>query len=119
MYNWYRRSSVCYCSRSRSMQRSWWFRKDWSVQELLTPDNSEFYDQNWHYVGDKSDLANQISAVAGIDHQYMTEWDSVSRASIAACMSWASRRHTNRLRDDTYCLMGLFKGNMPLLYGGG
>lgn len=34
-------------------------------------------------------------------------------------MSWASKRQTTRPEDEGYCLMGLFRVHMPLLYGEG
>jgi hypothetical protein len=34
-------------------------------------------------------------------------------------MSWASHRETSRVEDITFCLLGLFDVNMPLLYGEG
>jgi hypothetical protein len=34
-------------------------------------------------------------------------------------MSWASRRQTTRAEDKSYCLLGIFNINMPLLYGEG
>jgi len=38
---------------------------------------------------------------------------------VADRMSWASNRVTTRLEDKAYCLLGIFKVNMPLLYGEG
>lgn len=139
MYTWYRRSSVCYVylsdfsipSNARgpggvqsdtfmdNFKSCRWFRRGWTLQELLAPFNVEFYDKDWRYLGDKSNLAHQISAATGIDQLYITDWDSVSEASVAARMSWASARQTTRLEDEAYCLMGLFDVNMPLLYGEG
>ena len=39
--------------------------------------------------------------------------------SVARRMSWASRRTCTREEDEAYCLMGLLRVNMPLLYGEG
>jgi hypothetical protein len=38
---------------------------------------------------------------------------------ISTRMRWAAERHTTRLEDVAYCLMGIFDVNMPLLYGEG
>ncbi|KAL8788167.1 MAG: hypothetical protein Q9213_001806 [Squamulea squamosa] len=139
MYTWYRRSSVCYVYLSdfsfstdeygpegiRSLKffdkfkNCRWFQRGWTLQELLAPFNVEFYDKLWHHIGDKVDLARQLSAITGIDQQYITERNSISKASVAARMSWASERKTTRLEDRAYSLMGLFGVNMPLLYGEG
>ncbi|KAF4626847.1 hypothetical protein G7Y89_g11310 [Cudoniella acicularis] len=40
-------------------------------------------------------------------------------ASIAERMSWAANRHTTRVEDIAYCLLGVFDIHMPLLYGEG
>jgi hypothetical protein len=40
-------------------------------------------------------------------------------ASVAKKMSWAADRITTRAEDMSYCLLGLFGVNMPLLYGEG
>lgn len=138
MYHWYRRSSVCYVYLSdfefvpfevgylqsfqthtfaKEFKKCRWFSRGWTLQELLAPYNIEFYDKHWHYIGDKIDLVSQISAATGIDPHYIVDRNSVRRASVAARMSWASRRNTTRPEDEAYCLMGLFEVNMPLLYG--
>ena len=139
MYAWYRHASICYVYLNdfsflieeygpsgrqdsrflRKIRKSRWFTRGWTLQEFLAPYNVEFYDRHWHYIGDKIDLAHQLSSITGIDQQHITERDSVSRASVAARMSWASGRSTTRPEDEAYCLMGLFKVNMPLIYGEG
>jgi hypothetical protein len=44
---------------------------------------------------------------------------NLSNYCVAQKMSWASRRSTTRVEDESYCLMGLFGINMPMLYGEG
>ncbi|KAL8739835.1 MAG: hypothetical protein Q9184_008558, partial [Pyrenodesmia sp. 2 TL-2023] len=129
MYDYYRCSAICYVYLSdfhyqdgdvgEEFSRSRWFTRGWCLQELLAPYNLEFYDKEWHYMGDKIDLAARISSAAQIGQQYILDWDCIHRASVATRMSWASRRTTTRLEDEAYCLMGLFEVNMPLLYGEG
>ncbi|KAL9635912.1 MAG: hypothetical protein Q9204_002437 [Flavoplaca sp. TL-2023a] len=139
MYAWYRRSSVCYVYLSDfslsvddhgpsgirnnafrdDFKNCRWFTRGWTLQELLAPFNVEFYDKDWQFIGDKAELASEISAATGINQKYIAEWDAVSEASVAARLSWASRRQTTRLEDQAYCLLGLFDVNMPLLYGEG
>ena len=139
MYAWYRHTSICYVYLNdfsflieeygssgrqnsrflRKLRKSRWFTRGWTLQEFLAPYNVEFYDRHWHYIGDKIDLTYQLSSITRIDQQHITERDSVSRASVAARMSWASGRSTTRPEDEAYCLLGLFEVNMPLLYGEG
>ncbi|KAL8907079.1 MAG: hypothetical protein Q9207_001620 [Kuettlingeria erythrocarpa] len=138
MYNWYRKSTVCYVylsdfsfspneygdrgTRSNPFVEQFgqcrWWRRGWTLQELLAPYHLEFYDRQWQYIGDKADLVAQISASTGIKPCFL-EWGTINKASVAARMSWAWRRSTTRPEDEAYCLMGLFDVNMPLLYGEG
>jgi len=41
------------------------------------------------------------------------------RLSIARRVLWAANRQTTRAEDMAYCLLGIFRINMPLLYGEG
>ena len=43
----------------------------------------------------------------------------VEHPCIAKKLSWAAHRETTRPEDSTYCLLGLFDVNMPLMYGEG
>lgn len=45
--------------------------------------------------------------------------ETIFYSSLAERMSWAADRNTTRREDKAYCLMGIFKVNMPLLYGEG
>lgn len=141
MYRWYQNASVCYAYMAdvespRVCQGSplghdpsgWtfkerfmflnsrWFTRGWTLQELLAPSALEFYDKGWSILGTRTSLKNEIVMATGIAHEYI---DDCRSASVAAKMSWASKRKITRLEDMAYCLMGLFDVNMPLLYGEG
>ncbi len=127
MYRWYRDSQVCYAYLTDCFLpwgiisdvdfcKSRWFTRGWTLQELLAPGTVYFYDRDWREIGTKSSLTTQISCVTGISSQDMTDPQS---ASIAAKMSWASRRQTSRMEDMAYSLLGIFDLTMPLLYGEG
>ena len=69
----------------------------------------------------KTDLARfkrdgLLSEITGIDILFLWRFE---KASVAQRMSWASRRQTTRPEDMSYCLLGLFNVNMPLLNGEG
>jgi hypothetical protein len=87
-----------------------------TLQELLAPTQLIFFDQNWIKIGTKSSLISVISRLTGIDHEHL---ESFEKASIAQKLSWASRRETLRIEDQSYCLLGLVGINMSLLYGEG
>ena len=127
MYRWYRDSEVCYAYlydcflplrkiSDVDFCKSRWFTRGWTLQELLAPSTVIFYDRNWCEIGTRSSLTPQISFVTGISSQDMADPQS---ASIAAKMSWASKRQTSRVEDMAYSLLGVFDLTMPLLYGEG
>lgn len=127
MFDWYRRAEVCYAyltdvnlvstyhsTKEKSFRNSAWFTRGWTLQELLAPQWVEFYDVNWKEIGTKSSLAPLITSITGIAHLF-----KFTDASIAQKMSWASKRQTTRIEDQSYCLLGLFGVHMPPLYGEG
>ncbi|KAI1208265.1 HET-domain-containing protein [Annulohypoxylon truncatum] len=137
MYNWYKGSEVCYAYLSdvpdfssrnewddpeiqnRQFRQSKWFRRGWTLQELIAPPRLVFYCSSWTRIGDRSGLALDISAITGIETRLLQGVADLHAVSIAKKMSWAARRVTTRVEDIAYCLLGLFDVNMPLLYGEG
>lgn len=132
MYAYYRNARCCYTYLGdfdrgedgteidgASFRRSRWFRRGWTLQELLAPVVVAFYDRKWVYVGDKTSLKYDISLATGIEETYFLDHKWLPYASVATRMSWAAHRQTTRVEDEAYCLMGLFDVNMPLLYGEG
>ena len=120
MFNWYRDSDWCYCFLSDlpfvSFEASRWFNRGWTLQELVAPQKSKFYDQNWKFLGSKSDLVNQLHQITGIDPISLQGGSgSLRLMSVARKMSWASKRQTTRPEDMAYCLLGLFGISMPML----
>ena len=98
------------------MRKARWFTRGWTLQELLAPSEVVFYDRNWLRIRTRHDLRGLISSVTAIGFEHLSNPLS---ASVAQKMSWASRRKTTRIEDVSYCLLGLFDVNMPLLYGEG
>ncbi|KAI0836376.1 HET-domain-containing protein [Hypoxylon sp. FL0890] len=123
MFNWYRASKICYAYLAdvpgRPFRRSKWFRRGWTLQELIAPRRLVFYSDAWVKIGDRSELAGDISAITGIEAPLLQGRADLHTVSIAKKMSWAARRETTRVEDIAYCLLGLFDVNMPLLYGEG
>ncbi|KAF1850392.1 HET-domain-containing protein [Cucurbitaria berberidis CBS 394.84] len=138
MYQWYKDSRICYAylsdfnidsgmSTDMSMvnqqgglgsQR--WFKRGWTLQELIAPTIVEFYDANWNEFGTRLSLREQLTQITGIT-KYILQGtrDALITCGVAVRMSWAAKRKTTRIEDEAYCLMGLFGVNMPLLYGEG
>ncbi|EUC43529.1 hypothetical protein COCMIDRAFT_50334, partial [Bipolaris oryzae ATCC 44560] len=135
MFAWYRVARRCYAYLSDVLEEgmdeqfrtSRWFTRCWTLQELLAPIDVIFYNCNWHRLGRRSDHSELISGITGIDVDALRgrsarnydNGDPFGAHCVAKRMSWASQRDTTRTEDMTYCLLGIFNINMPLLYGEG
>ncbi|KAI4255197.1 MAG: hypothetical protein L6R42_006846 [Xanthoria sp. 1 TBL-2021] len=128
MYRWYEESKICYVyladfflepiqhERGTKFRDSRWFHRGWTLQELLAPYNVVFYDARWMEIGSKYFLHTYLTNICRISTRHLS---SPKEASVAAKMSWASRRETTRKEDMAYSLLGLFGVKMPLIYGEG
>ncbi|KAB5511241.1 heterokaryon incompatibility protein-domain-containing protein [Coniochaeta sp. 2T2.1] len=128
MFNWYFRAAVCYTLLEdvpprnphfpeAEFRKARWFTRGWCLQELIAPDNVEFYSANWTDIGTKWSLQPLITEVTGIP-EHALRYYHLENYSVAQ-MSWASTRKTTRDEDMAYCLLGIFGINIPLLYGEG
>lgn len=131
MYQWYQNSEVCYAYLSDVLSKyenieqqvagSKWWTRGWTLQELIAPPKLVFFGKGavgWVNIGDKTSLVDFINQITGIDEEVLHGMD-VGHCSIAMRMSWAASRVTTRVEDLSYCLLGIFGVNMPLLYGEG
>lgn len=127
MYDYYKNAQTCYAyladveseKTGQDFEKSRWWKRGWTLQELLAPKKVEFYNSAWQPIGDKNSLASIIPDITGIDRNYLTGELPVEHASIAKRMSWAASRETTRDEDMAYSMIGLFDVNMPMLYGEG
>ncbi|OIW22737.1 HET-domain-containing protein [Coniochaeta ligniaria NRRL 30616] len=130
MFDWYRQTWVCFAflddvtaDGQMPLSKSLWFTRGWTLQELIAPSEVVFYDRTWKKIGDRRRMSRELAEVTRIPAALLarlpvdpvTDW--LETYSIAAKMSWASRRETTRIEDQAYCLMGLFGVHLPLLYG--
>ncbi|KAH8594343.1 heterokaryon incompatibility protein-domain-containing protein [Bisporella sp. PMI_857] len=140
MYKWYSEAMVCYVYLSDIESSSdWekatttiftqpplhpdfrprWFRRGWTLQELIAPLRVHFYTADWCLLGSKKDLQEAIASMTGIATNVLRHEIHVARVPVATRLYWASGRLTTRKEDMAYCLLGVFDINMPLLYGEG
>ncbi|KAI5996970.1 hypothetical protein EDD15DRAFT_385717 [Pisolithus albus] len=129
MFSWYHRSSltIAYLSDvpdTASLASSVWFKRGWTLQELLAPPTLVFYMQDWSValnsdaVNHKTDPAmlEEVQKATGIAVRHLKHFcpgmdDARSR------LYWASCRRTTRPEDVAYSLFGIFKVHLPVLYG--
>ncbi|OTB18808.1 hypothetical protein K445DRAFT_8829 [Daldinia sp. EC12] len=140
MFRWYQMSSVCYVYLSDVevdergyvgspvLEKSRWFRRGWTLQELLAPRRIIFFDRNWRAFGrlrcydtalHLPDIIEMLPSITRIDIDILQYRDQVEDAPAAEKLSWASHRQTTRKEDIAYCLLGILGISMPLLYGEG
>ncbi|KAK0707271.1 heterokaryon incompatibility protein-domain-containing protein [Lasiosphaeris hirsuta] len=133
MFQWYEEAQVCYAFLEDVPKRyfseagaafpwkwyfrsSRWFKRGWTLQELLAPTCLLFFDGAWNPIGSRESWADEISLVTGIGVRQFLDFKS---CSVATKLSWAARRETTRVEDRAYSLLGLLGVHMPLIYGEG
>jgi hypothetical protein len=157
MYRWYEESEVCYAyledveedyedasenadkdtnnesikslneNVEKTIRKSRWFTRGWTLQELIAPWRISFYGKNWLFLGEKyydswdpeRNLGKLLSSITTIPEAVLADPSLRTSCSVANKMSWAAYRKTTREEDMAYSLLGIFKVNMPLLYGEG
>ncbi len=131
MFDWYKEAAICYSylvdvpsddnvwDPGSKFFSSRWFRRGWTLQELLAPKELQFFSQQWTFLGSRKDLSGVIQKITGIPRLVLRGTLGVHDASIAQRMSWAANRATTREEDTAYCLLGIFGIMMPMLYGEG
>jgi hypothetical protein len=112
MFRWYRNAAKCYVhlsdvsinKRKASNQFSettWepafraskWFKRGWTLQELLAPTSVEFFSREGKRLGDKRTLEQQVHEITGIAISAL-QGSLLSEFSITERMSWAEIRQT-------------------------
>ncbi|KAF3808929.1 Vegetative incompatibility protein HET-E-1 [Colletotrichum gloeosporioides] len=127
MYKWYEDAAVCYVYLSdlrdgagdEALKEQRWFKRGWTLQELIAPREVQFFSQNWLRIGEKAGMAKLLSEITSINQDILSMSQDLNDFSVAERMSWASGRETTRQEDLAYCLLGMFGVNMPMLYGEG
>ncbi|KAK5108065.1 hypothetical protein LTR62_008839 [Meristemomyces frigidus] len=134
MFEWYKEAKVCCVYLSdvpelsaglevvlEAMNKSVWFTRGWTLQELLAPRRLTFFTARWEYFGsrDEERTGQLIADATRIPMDILQGTRELTEASLAQRMSWLSKRKTTKPEDVAYSVLGIFEVNMPLLYGEG
>ncbi|KUI73616.1 Vegetative incompatibility protein HET-E-1 [Cytospora mali] len=132
MFTWYSRAMICYAylvdvvrtgdkdeTLFSLVGQSRWFKRGWTLQELIAPIEVEFFDKDWGYLSSKSSWANFLEEITRIPSVVLRNAAELRHIPVGLRMNWAFDRETTREEDMAYCLLGIFDINMPLLYGEG
>ena len=145
MYRWYQNAQKCYVylselstfnislpesdfssghiklSRAKAeaaFQDSKWFRRGWTLQELLAPRSVEFFSREGYPLGNRERFEKVIHNITGISIKALNG-TSLKTFTVEERFSWAKHRQTKRQEDIAYSLLGIFDVHMPLIYGEG
>ncbi|USP76565.1 HET-domain-containing protein [Curvularia clavata] len=129
MYRYYKEADTCLVylhdfggsSEPYEFSNQQWFKRGWTLQELIAPKRVNFYNQNWEFIGTRSEtaIAEAISKVTKIPKEALDGRIPPYEYSVAQRMSWAANRDTTRGEDMAYSLFGLFDVNLTPIYGEG
>ncbi|KAL8630092.1 hypothetical protein Q9189_004228 [Teloschistes chrysophthalmus] len=88
MYLWYQEAQVCYVYMvdvelwsAVEFQASRWFKRGWTLQELLAPNIVIFYNSYWEELGTKSSLESLVSGATIIARKHL---QTPAEASVAS-----------------------------------
>ncbi|KAM5545417.1 hypothetical protein V8D89_001030 [Ganoderma adspersum] len=131
MFNWYRGAEVCYAylsdvssggdmvSEGSGIRESRWFKRSWTLQELVAPRIVIFLSRDWKVLGTKESLAELIEDITHIDRKILMDEKVLADETVAQRMLWTASREATRVEDKAYSLLGIFGITMPTLYGEG
>ncbi|KAK7460466.1 hypothetical protein VKT23_009187 [Stygiomarasmius scandens] len=135
MYAYYQNAEVCYAylldvdmhgglsfalpssgKLEYAFEDSQWFRRGWTLQELLAPRQVIFFDKKWRRIGTRDEYEEMIVIETGIPWEVVSGKWPIQDVSPAVRMSWARGRETTVPQDQAYCLMGLLGVDMDPNY---
>jgi WD40 repeat protein len=131
MFQWYRNATRCYVYLSdvpdtkdptstveSAFPNSRWFKRGWTLQELIAPSSVQFFSQTGQLLGSKRSIELQIHEITGIPITAL-QGTSLSEFDMDERLSWKTGRETKLEEDAAYCLLGIFGIHMGLIYGEG
>ncbi|KXJ95638.1 hypothetical protein Micbo1qcDRAFT_171969 [Microdochium bolleyi] len=136
MFKYYRDAAKCYVylqdtqattsvpaasqlatSIDQKFRQNEWFKRGWTLQELVAPSSVEFFNEEGERLGDRSSYRQTIHEITGIPLGALGgDLDKFSRENR---LKWAEGRVTTEPEDGAYCLLGILGVQMPLTYGEG
>lgn len=141
MFRWYREAEVCLAyladvavaDNLPSFLRSVWFRRAWTLQELIAPELVVFLTRDWQIIGHKGFdgdlrpisiasgllLNHDIASVTNIPEEILRDYDQIQHVSIEEKFEWSEGRSATRGEDLSYCLLGVLDISMNIRYGDG
>jgi hypothetical protein len=133
MFSWYRGSALTIIylsdvveSTDQALVLSQWFRRGWTLQELLAAKVIRLYKKDWTPFFQSTvfnhknvpEILVALETATEIQRSYLKFYcPSVEHPRMK--LRWALHRVTKEKEDEAYCLMGIFGFTMPVAYGEG
>jgi len=127
MFSWYRLLALTMVhladvSDAGALINSVWFKRGWTLQELLAPRTMLFFTRDWSLYWDGSSnhkedstILGELERATGITLRYLTDFH-LGVDSARSRLQWASTRCTTRPEDMAYSLLGVFGLHIPVLH---
>jgi hypothetical protein len=142
MFRWYRDAEVCLAyledvtrtNDAANFVGSIWFKRGWTLQELLAPSVVIFLSKEWEVIGHKGSsghgrsgismqtgppLEDRIAAITKIPETILRDYEESRDLSSDEKLKWIVERETTRGEDLSYCLLGILDVSMNIRYGDG
>ncbi|EIW79058.1 HET-domain-containing protein, partial [Coniophora puteana RWD-64-598 SS2] len=134
MFKWYQSAATCiiHLDQTTTLENiagDEWFRRGWTLQELLAPGSKkiQIFNRHWHCIASHSEndgqsssskALNIVSRVTGIPGHDLRRFRPSPR-EVDQRMTWAANREVTREEDSAYLLMGIFDVSISIAYGEG
>ncbi|KAG1740024.1 hypothetical protein EDB19DRAFT_1908622 [Suillus lakei] len=133
MFAWYRRSALTIIylsdveeSNEQALFRSQWFRRGWTLQELLAAKTIRLYKKDWTPFPQRApfnhknvpEIRAALASATGIQKSFIKFYPP-SFEDPRMKLRWARHRVTKRKEDEAYCLMRIFGFSLTVRYGEG
>ncbi|KAM0719563.1 hypothetical protein Q7P37_003693 [Cladosporium fusiforme] len=138
MFEWYRDAELCLAYLADvdtaedwcSFEKSEWFKRGWTLQELLAPRIVVFVTKGWQIIGHKGgcapedlqrligcDLSEKIARMTGIPDSVLHDFEASVNMSVDDKLKWMEGRTTTRQEDMSYALYGIVGVTLGANYG--
>jgi hypothetical protein len=138
MFEWYREADVCLAylrdvekaGDELGLQRSEWFERGWTLQELLAPRTVVFLSRTWEVIGNKGavmsgysginvgdGLEKTIAKITKVPLEVLQEYQRSIQLSTSEKLRWMDGRKTTEEEDLTYALYGILDVSLGANYG--
>lgn len=90
----------------KAFKTSKYFKRAWTLQELLAPKRLVFYSEDWQEIGDRTLWTRDITEATGIQAKALEgQMSNLNDFSIAQRMNWACNRRSTRPEDIAYAYL--------------